>query len=147
MPADYRIETDLNLVVVTFSGAVTLAEQIATLRAYAADPMRDPAHHGLMDFSDCTMHEHFFEEVQRLAHCIRRTFEGRAESARRTIYAPDDVTYGVNRMLQSLLDGSGPHMEVCRTRAEALDALPLDRENGTYRAFRATWLAPENVAA
>lgn len=137
MPVRYSIDKRLNLVTVTFRGKVTLAEQVCTMRAYASDPDYDAGQHGLMDMSDCTMDEHYFEEMRQLAWSLQKAYAGKGAMGARAVYAPGDVAYGLCRILQSLMEAQGKEILVARTCREALEFLPLDRSLPEYSRLKA----------
>ena len=147
MSVDLRFEPALNLVVLTFRGAVTLSDHLSALHACARDPRYNRAQSGLVDLERCSLNNHFFDEVQVLARTFRKLFGEGPSDGIWSVHAPGDVVYGIGRMLQSVLDGTGRRVAVSRTRGEALDAIPLDRTTREYGDFRARWLFRWGLAA
>lgn len=118
MPVAYRILDDLNLVVTTWSGDVTLDESQRHNRDLRSDPTFRADMRQLSD-ARLARSQVPAEGIRGLA----RTSPFGPE-ARRSILVSDDETFGVSRMYEAQATEAGA-VAVFRDRAEALSWLGL----------------------
>ena len=98
----YRIDPDRRLIVVTYIGAVTLADIVAAQQMARADPAFDPAFAVLMD----GLHADFSAlTAQDLAKIASRTPS--SQGGRRAILVNSQLNYGLARMFSSISEAQG----------------------------------------
>lgn len=117
MPAFYKIDKERRLVLTTGSGVYTLADAVSHMDKLSNDPDFDPNFSQIVDFTQVTRIELSADEIRRLAQ--RTIFSA---SARRAFIAPDEVSFGIGRMFETLRSLEGEKgIGVFRTLEEALD--------------------------
>lgn len=136
----YRIHKSLGAVVVTLRGDVDPLEHLDSIAAYAQDPDFEPSQSILFDLDGCRFPNHGYAEMRAVAMKSRRTFLAQSANVRHACFVTDDVTYGMCRMLQMLLDDAPWETEIFHSRAEALDFMQLDQGHPDYAAFADRWL-------
>ena len=140
MSVAFKVLPDAGVVLVRFSGEVDGAQQIASFVDYARHPQFDGRQHALLDLSDCTLENSYFEDIQRLAYRMRSYYQVRDRCSRTSVYAPGDVVFGMSRMYQSITDGVSPwKLGVFRTRAEALRFLDIPPDSACEARVMAVW--------
>lgn len=103
----YRIDPDRRLIVVTYIGAVTFADIVATQQMARADPAFDPAFGVLMD----GLHADFSAlTAQDLAKIASRTPS--SQGGRRAIVVNTQLNYGLARMFGSISETQGRNFPV-----------------------------------
>lgn len=136
MPASYTVMPELNIVLVKFTGDITVDQNVACLLAYRDDPDFDGAQHILLDVQSCRFPERFFEETQRIADRLAPFHVARDPRARTSIYAPGKVNYGICKLYRDAVLARMPYpLEVSRDPQEALAYAELDPERRDLRAL------------
>ncbi|MCR9275330.1 MULTISPECIES: hypothetical protein [Mameliella] len=142
MPVTFEVLPGFNLVLVHFRGEVGTEEHIESFLEYAAHPLYDRHQHALVDMADCTLHDAYFADMQRLAYRLKGYYAERDHASRTSVYAPGDVVYGMSRMYQSITDGLSPwETGVFRTRDEAMAFVDVAPESPQGASLRAIWNA------
>ena len=125
MTVEYKIIEDKKLVIVKASGTVTDKEILGYLNSLAADERYIAPMKKLVDFS--------------LTEKVEKTYQGAVDVADRkkvhdTVFsgekcafvAPTDLTYGMSRMHQALMEGREGSIEVFRGIKQALKWLDVE---------------------
>lgn len=126
MAVTYKIHPDLHLVCVTYSGEVTPDQYLASFDAYLKDPDFAPDLRILMNMTAATGFDIDFKSMFNLVLHQIPYYADRPKGTRAAIIAPDDLSFGIGRMYQSVSDGQLPsNLAVYRTAEEAFDFLGL----------------------
>lgn len=140
MPVTFQILPDFNLVLARFHGEVGTEEHIASFEEYARHPLFDCRQHALVDLSDCTLDDAYFDDMQRLAYRLKDYYAVRALSSKTAVYAPGDVVFGMSRMYQSIADGVSPwEIGVFRRRERAMGFLGIRPQTPQALRLREIW--------
>lgn len=117
MPAFYKIDKERRLVMSSASGVFTLADAVSHMERLAKDPDFDASFSQIADFTQVTRVELSSDEIRRLAQ--RGIFSA---DSRRAFIAPNEVTFGIGRMFETLRSFEGERgIRIVRSLEEALD--------------------------
>ncbi len=109
MPVSYEIKADDGYVEARYVGVVTMAEVRTMFETYLGDPdFRTDLTH-LVDLSQINADSIGFSEVFALSGMFSRSIAETGRQMRIAIFAPNELTYGLSRMFESL---SGPEKGV-----------------------------------
>ncbi|RYG92046.1 STAS/SEC14 domain-containing protein [Loktanella sp. IMCC34160] len=135
MTVSYKIHPNLHLVCVTYSGEVTPDQYLESFDRYLKDPDYAPDLRILMNMTTATGFDIDFKAMfQMVLHQIPH-YANRPKGTRAAILAPDDLSFGIGRMYQSLTDGQLPsELAVFRTAEEAFDFLGLEPDDSLLSA-------------
>ncbi len=126
MPVHFNISTDLNVVVARWQGEVDVCEYRASFSAYLEDKDYCVNRRELCDLSGITSVDADFKRIWSILTMVNSPARGGPVYSHCAIYAPDDVTFGLARMYQSVADSAnGVIVSVFRQEAEALAQLEL----------------------
>jgi hypothetical protein len=125
MPLTYRIDQHAGLVVSRGAGLVTDQDVIEKEHALLADPGARSCRFELVDLREVGQFEVSSETMRKLAQMHAETAEGFRKS-RVAIIALSDATFGMWRMYQALVEGSGLDVRVFRETNEARNWLGVD---------------------
>lgn len=114
MAANYRIDPERRLMMITLAGRVTGDELDAFSERVRHDPAYDPAWAALVDASEMNPAGLSTQALRARAAVPRRN------PTRVAIVAPADVVFGLARMFQMMSEGRGNHIEVFRGMDDAL---------------------------
>ena len=139
MPVTYRILPQRNLVIVTLSGHVDVAEARASFLEFAADPRKAPGQNHLCDLSGVTGWDLDYVDNMALQAQVADAVVTDGEERLLVILAPRDELRPLASVIDKSWTGLGPVIPViCRGEAEAmhilgqpeksLAALPPDRD-------------------
>ncbi|MBS0125808.1 hypothetical protein [Thetidibacter halocola] len=104
--------------------------------AHQAGPDFDGNRHVLMDQSDCTFHNTFYEDVRNLGMRLESHYAVRTERSRTAFYCPGDIAFGMSRMYKSIVETKVPfQITVVRSVDEALRFVGIDPERPGARAL------------
>lgn len=121
MSADYEIDTDRRIIFSTASGVLTEDDLRGHRKQLRADPFFDPSFDQLWDCSEVTKVAVGIEVVRFLSRSS--SYEA---GAKRAVVAPDDITFGLARMFQTLHEDAPEEVRIFRSREEARRWLKLD---------------------
>ena len=131
MPIEYDIIGDKQLVLAKGSGVVTGNDVIRHLDRLAADnrykvPMKKLVDYRSIDSINISPEE--AEEIAQKKQTLSSTFRGE----RCAFVSPGDLTYGISRVHQALVDSTEVDTKVFRRIEDAIDWLDitLDMRNG-----------------
>jgi len=121
MPISYSIHPDRGLVHFRMSGTIDVPQTLASFSGYVRNPLFDPSYVMLTDAQDVGAVDADFlgivGGVQR-AMTFLRSFPDEASSI---IYAPRDLTFGMARILQQVVEPvSTLRFKILRDEGEAL---------------------------
>lgn len=114
MPATYRLDPERRLVVITLAGVVTGAELDEVRTQIREDPAFDPSFSVLVDASELNPAALTGQVVRARAAAPP---PGRMRVA---VVAPADAVFGIARMYQMMVEGSGKPVGVFRSTDEAM---------------------------
>ena len=120
MPTDYRLDATRAVVLRRAWGALTDAESTDLYRKLQADPAFDASFCQLCDLRELTEIEATAPSLRALARI--KVFD---PSAKRAFVAPDDLHFGLARMLQVFAEQEGSEVGVFRTMREAEEWLGI----------------------
>ena len=117
MPAFYKIDKERRLDLSSASGVFTLADALSHMENLSKDPDFDPSFSQIADFTQVSRIELSSDEIQRLAQ--RGIFSAHS---RRAFITPNEVTFGIGRMFETLRSFEGEKgIGIFRTLEEALE--------------------------
>ena len=125
MPVDYRIHSDLGLVVAQFQGNVTDEEVLQTYRRVLNDAEYRPEFNDLIDLLDV---EGFNLKAGTMRQIIMLADQAHADgpkSFKTAVVASNALPYGLARMYEALADGSAVNVSVFRNVTEAMEWLGI----------------------
>jgi hypothetical protein len=122
----YTIDTNENVVIVTFSGEVVDADLQGIGAATKSHPLFDPSFSEIVDFSAVTGGTVSAGAVEILA---RRT-SIYDPGSKHVVVAPQARAYGLSRMFQVFAEKTRPNTVVVHTMDEARQCLGLERRAG-----------------
>ena len=125
MSIEYEIIEDKRLVIAKGSGAVTGDDVISHLDTLAADERYVAPMKKLVDYSsiDSIMQSH--EEVSIIAR-KKEALKKKLAGERCAFVSPADLTFGIARVHQALIDSTGINAGVFRRIEEALEWLDVE---------------------
>lgn len=123
MPFDYRIDGAKRIVLSRAYGIFTETDMVGHREGLIADLEFDSTYYQLADLTEVTEVQMTSEFLRDFAELGRSMFDA---GARRAIVAPDDVTYGLARVLLGWLGSSKHNYRLFRDMAEARKWLGLD---------------------
>lgn len=106
MPAHHKIYTDLNLIVATFEGRLTVSEIIADNIAYACSPERSSDQVALVDTSGITEFSVGFQGILELGKTLLGLMDPFEPTVMTAIYAPDPSIFAKAQIYQRITSGS-----------------------------------------
>ena len=125
MAIEYEIIEDKRLVIAKGSGVVTGNDVISHLETLAADERYVAPMKKLVDYSSIDSIRQSNEEViiiARKKEALKRKFTGE----RCAFVSPADLTFGIARVHQALIDSTGINTNVFRRIEEALEWLDVE---------------------
>ena len=125
MAIEYEIIEDKRLVIAKGSGVVTGNDVISHLETLAADERYVSPMKKLVDYSSIDKIRQSNEEViiiARKKEALKRKFAGE----RCAFVSPADLTFGIARVHQALIDSTGINTNVFRRIEEALEWLDVE---------------------
>lgn len=126
MPIEYAISIELNLKITRWRGEVDIGEYRDLFAAYLEDENYRLGRPEICDFSAMTNLDADFARIWSVLTMVNAQAGGAHVNTRCVIYAPDDTTYGLARMYQSLAENAnGVQVAVFREEAEVLAHLDL----------------------
>ncbi|MCC1493363.1 hypothetical protein [Cognatishimia sp. F0-27] len=124
MSVSYRINSDMQLVIVEVTGRFTLHQGVAATERFANDARADYSYDFLVD---CGANPHFDLDFARMLTMISRFapfHRKRSANSLSVCYAPGDVAFGMARMYHTLVaDKVTYRMALARTRLETAQLL------------------------
>lgn len=136
MPIDFSVSLDLDILVARWEGDVDVSEYRDGFTKYLQDPDYVLGRRELCDFSQVNNLDADFKRIWSVLTMVNNQAGGAPVDTQCAIYAPDDVTFGLARMYQSVADSAdGVRVCVFRGEAEALKhlALPADTVDGLFQ--------------
>jgi hypothetical protein len=125
MAIEYEIIEDKRLVVAKGSGVVTGDDAISHLDTLAADERYVAPMKKLVDYSSIDGIKQSNEEVIIIAQ-KKDALKSKFAEERCAIVSPEDLSFGIARVHQALIDNSGINTEVFRRIEEALAWLDVE---------------------
>lgn len=123
MPITLSAHPERSLAYFRMVGTCSVGEAANSLRSWVATPGFTPAYPMLVNMEDCDAIEATFLAVVFAAERLLPTFRAFTPSGRCIICAPDDVPFGMARMVQQITEPmSNIRFEIYRNPAEALCA-------------------------
>ena len=119
MPITIVIDVANRVVITKCVGNLTFAEMREAAHGLARDPQFRPEFSQLVDLNQVSKLSLSFAEIST----FKQSFDPFSEVARRAVAAPNNVTYGVGRMYESLTNSA--NFSVFRTIEEARKWLGL----------------------
>jgi hypothetical protein len=119
MPVSHRIYPDLNLLVVTMSGRLTVSEIMADHIAYHAADAYDPRQNALVDASGVTSFRVTFGGLVALSKFLLTPMEAHPHSVLNTLYVPGRRLYRIARLYEQL---SSSQSSTCTAAYREIDA-------------------------
>ncbi|MFV0358243.1 hypothetical protein [Tropicimonas sp.] len=127
MSHSYSIHPDLDLIVMRYSGHVTLNDLRDGFVASIGDPRYRPGMMELSDFSAADDTDVGFAGVMAIADKVRESYASSAGIVRIAHCAPSDIAYGMARMYQTIMsDEENVAIGLFRSLPEALEFLNLN---------------------
>ncbi|MDU8912696.1 hypothetical protein [Aestuariicoccus sp. MJ-SS9] len=121
MPATFSVLKAHNLVLFRFPDTLTPEINRAVVNAYFVSPEYCETFDFLVDFSDGPRMDITFHSMMHMVLRMEPVRRRRSPMARTAIYAPDDLSFGVARMYQSLVTAEESwQVEVFRDATPAL---------------------------
>lgn len=106
MPAQHKIFLEQHLVVVTFSGRLTLSDIVVDNMAYDANPDMRPGQRVFIDTSQVTSFKVNFAGILALFKAFVTPLDGNDVTVMTAIYAPSDLMFGKAKQFQRLTSGT-----------------------------------------
>jgi len=106
MPAQHTIYLDQQLVIVTFSGVLTLSEIVVDNLAYDANPDMRTGQSVFIDTSQVTEFKVNFAGILALFKAFVTPMDGCDTTVMTAVYAPSDLMFGKARQFQRLTSGT-----------------------------------------
>ena len=126
---DTRVDRRTGLAVYTATGPIGREEVIAGIERMYADPDFRPGLNALWDFRGASLWAMTGEDIRAIIDFVAENRDRRG-SGRAALLGPEDLTYGMMRMAQSLGEGKlDVSMRVFRDLDEAMDWV-LPEEEG-----------------
>ncbi len=125
MSLTYRVDVPSGLIVTCGTGSVTDEDVVAKERSLHSDPAARSCRFELLDLREVERFSVSGETMRRLAEMHAETAEGLRKS-RVAVIALSDATFGMWRMYQALVEGSGLDVKVFRELGEARAWLGVD---------------------
>lgn len=127
MPSSHVIYPDRNLVIVTLSGRVTLAEVLTDAMVYAADPRFHKGQNTFIDASQATDYRITFQGLIALVKFLLGPLDPFDATTLTSIYAPSDKLFDKAKQYQRLTSSSGTQcIGVFREKAAAWAFLGIE---------------------
>ena len=120
MPSTSLVCVPYHLVITSCYGELAIREIQADAARLRDHPEFRPDFRQLIDLSHVVKLHLNFRELYQLKHAC----DPFSNLGKRAVFAPSDLTFGMSRMYQSILNTS--HFEVFRSLSEALGWLELD---------------------
>lgn len=120
MPATSLVCAAYHLVVTCCYGEVAIREIQADAARVRAHPQFDPAFRQFIDLSHVVKLQLNFRDLYQLKHAD----DPFSNEGKRAAFAPNDLSFGMSRMYQLILNSA--HFEVFRSLGDALAWLELD---------------------
>lgn len=140
MTTHYEIYPALGLSTITYRDDVRIEDQLNLYQRYTRDPRFEPGLNEVLDLEGSRMNDLYFADALHLVSRLQRLVPERPDDLSRVFLAPDDLSFGLARMLQAVMEGAGMPATVVRTRAEVLPHLNLPATAMASR-FRLAWLS------
>ena len=127
MPVSYEILEHADVTIVSYSGTVTYDCIRQSFDSYINDPRYEPGRRELADMSGVTGVDMEFEHVNGLLARVTKFYSQQPRITLISIFAPDDLAFGMSRMFQTLSDNDrGIRVSVESEEAAALAWLELE---------------------
>lgn len=127
MPQSFVLHPDLNLIVMRYSGHVTLDDLRDAFAESVTDPRYRPGMMELGDFSGATETQIGFAEIMAIAERVRMAYRQYPSQILVAHYAPSEIAFGMARMYQTIMnDVENLNLGLFRTIPETLDHLALN---------------------
>ncbi len=126
MAVSYEIHESVGLVVSRHQGATEDDEMIVAYTALYADPAFDPAFSKLIDLREADSRSRSSQALRYLSEQTRSHYADTDAMSKVAIVAPDDLSFGLSRMYDSITDENAEDVAVFRTSAEACEWLEID---------------------
>lgn len=120
MPATSLVCAPYRLVISTCYGELTVQELKSAGAGLRSHPEFHPGFRQLIDLSHVVKLHLHFRDLYQLKHAD----DPFSNDGKRAVFAPDDLSFGMSRMYQLILNTA--HFEVFRSLADALAWLELD---------------------
>ncbi len=124
MTVEYTIDKNCKLVLVTIAETVTFDELIEHLTALSQDIRYQPPMKKLVDFRKCGKYGLTKEQAEEFAG-VNRELGNIFVDEKCAIVAPGDLEYGMSRVHEMYVSGSGIDIQVFRQLPEALEWLQV----------------------
>lgn len=126
MPIDFWTSVSLDLLYARWSGHIDLRLFRETYARYITDHNYKAGRTELINLSGISGIDADFKKIWSALRLVNQATPGTKIKTRSVVIAPTDLAFGFARMYQALAETEpGIRIEVCRTEAEALDALDL----------------------
>lgn len=104
MPVTIEVDRQKLLTKIAGSGELTHHDIAASFKSY----YKNPTPHVIWDLSEATLKSISSEQVKDLADLLD-DYRKDAVSGRSAIVSPEDLTYGIARMFETMVNLAGPH--------------------------------------
>ena len=131
MTVDYSFIDEWRLVWVNTSKTVTFEQMAAYLKSLSKDPRYHPPMNKLVDFRECRDYALTREEAEKFAG-LNRELSNVFSNEKCAIVAPRDLEFGMSRVHEMYITGSGLDISVFRRLQDALDWLDIDAEQFSF---------------
>lgn len=118
-PITHSIDEDLQLLITTWSGAVTDAEMMAAFRAAYADSRWVPGFNEVTDLRRANVGAVTSDGLRALRLLVAESVAGYSGRFKTSILAPTDLGFGISRMYEMMSDESSESVRVCRDADDA----------------------------
>ncbi len=118
-PITHSINEDLQLLITTWSGAVTDAEMMTAFRAAYADSRWVPGFNEVTDLRRATLGAVTADGLRAVRRLVAESVAGFSGRFKTAILAPTDLGFGISRMYEMMSDESSESVRVCRDADEA----------------------------
>jgi hypothetical protein len=127
MTVEYRFLEEWKLVLVKISGSVTFEQMTTYLQSLSKDPRYTPPMKKLVDFRECRNYTLTREEAEKFA-IFNRELSHAFPNEKCAIVAPGDLEFGMSRVHEMYISGSGLEISVFRRMSDALGWMDIDPE-------------------
>lgn len=113
MPVEYRYDSALNAVVSTVTGVLDEREILTHLRKLLVD---EAVPSGMIEIVDFSLAADFAVKASGAAVIASQVAELSAQKDYQgtTFFAPNDLSFGMARMFQAMMENQGLHVEIYR---------------------------------
>ena len=126
MPIEFFTSLERDLVYARWWGSIDSQTRYDNFSRYLSDVHYKPGRDELIDVSGVTETDWDYSRAAALLRRVNAQKPGTLVQTRTVVWAPDDLTYGCARMLQTLAEmASGISVEIYRSETCALGAYDL----------------------